>query len=146
MRRLLQLCLLAVPCVLAAPLRAHDPGLSELEVSVEAGRVEVEWSIDPADLLGQEPEAGSALELEVDGVRLAPERAELGSSWDGHRRLRLAWSAGPRDSLRLTAALLERLPLGHRVLARVSLADGRTAAQQMLSARRPSLEHRMARP
>jgi len=137
----------SVLCLLiAAPLRAHDPGMSELEVALEPGRVEVVWSIDPTDLLGQEPVVGAALELEVDGVSLAPARVEAGSSWDGHRRLRLAWSAGPRDSLRITAALLEQLPLGHRVLARVVDADGRTAAEQMLSARTPSLEHRVARP
>ena len=136
----------AVVLGVAGPLRAHDPGISELEISLVAGGVEAFWSIDAADLLEREPAARAALRLEIDGALAEPARAEATSSWDGHRELRFAWRGSPRDTLRATAALLEQLPLGHRVLARVVEPDGFSRSELLLSARSPSLEHRVARP
>jgi hypothetical protein len=131
---------------IAGPLRAHDPGLSELEISLDAGRVEASWWIDPADLLEREPAPRGALRLTLDGAGAEPALAEARTTWDGHRELRFVWSAAPREALRITASLLEQLPLGHRVLARVVEPDGRTGAERLLSARSPSLEHHVARP
>ena len=132
----------ALALALAAPARGHDPGLSEIELTLGAGRVEAAWWIDAADLAGSEPQAEGALLLELDGTAAEPAFADARATWDGHRRLRLAWSGAPREELRINAALLERLPLGHRVLVRIVASDGRTRAEQLLSARAPTLVHR----
>jgi hypothetical protein len=129
---------LAVALAAAGPALAHDPGLSELEVVVGNGRVEASWWIDEADLAGAEPPAFGAMTAQLDGATAAPTDAFAHSSWDGHRRLRLVWSGRPRTELRLTAALLDRLPLGHRVFLRILDGADRVAAETLLSARTPS--------
>jgi hypothetical protein len=136
---LLRLLLPAVLAVLPTAATGHDPGLSEIELSVAAGRVEASWWIDPADLAGSEPAAEGALLLELDGTPAEPSSADARATWDGHRRLRLAWTAAPGAERRLRASLLERLPLGHRVLVRVLAPDGRALAQHLLDARAPTL-------
>jgi hypothetical protein len=133
----------ALALSLAASARGHDPGLSEIELALGSGRVEASWWIDPADLAGSEPEAEGALLLEIDGTAAEVSFSDARATWDGHRRLRLVWSKAPREELRISAALLERLPLGHRVLVRILGADGRTRGEHLLSARAPRLVHRM---
>ena len=129
---------LAVALAAASPALAHDPGLSELEVVVGASRVEASWWIDEADLAGAEPAAFGALTAQLDGAAAGPTDAFAHSSWDGHRRLRLVWTGRPRAELRLTAALLDQLPLGHRVFLRIFDGPDRVAAETVLSARTPS--------
>jgi hypothetical protein len=46
----------------------------------------------------------------------------------------------PRENLRVTAALLAQLPLGHRLHLRVRDEFGRLAAEAVLSARDHTLE------
>jgi len=129
-------CALALPSL---PARGHDPGLSEIELTVGRGRVEASWWIDRADLAGSEPEVEGALLLEQGGAAAELRFADARETWDGHRRLRLAWSAAPDVELRLRAALLERLPLGHRVLVRIFAPDGRPRSEHLLSARTPTV-------
>jgi hypothetical protein len=137
---LLRLLLPAVLALLPAAATGHDPGLSEIELSVAAGRVEASWWIDPADLAGSEPGAEGALLLELDGRPAEPSFADARATWDGHRRLRLTWTGAPGAERRLRANLLERLPLGHRVLVRILAPDGRGLAEHLLDARTPTLE------
>jgi hypothetical protein len=137
---LLRLLFSTVLALVAVAATAHDPGLSEIELSVAAGRVEASWWIDPADLAGSEPAAEGALRLELDGTAAEPSFADARATWDGHRRLRLAWNGAPGSVRRLRASLLERLPLGHRVLVRVLSPDGRPRAEHLLDARAPTLE------
>ena len=143
-QRLLFAFALAAVLASAAPLHAHDPGTSELEVALWPDRVEASWWIDSADALAGEPVDPGALRLAFDGALAPPALAEDRTTWDGHRELRFAWSGSPRETLRVTAALLPQLPLGHRVLARVVGADGLEGAPQLLSARSPSLLYRVA--
>ena len=131
----------ALALVLLAPsgTRAHDPGLSDLSVVLDAGHVEASWWIDQADLAETEPQAAGALRLEIGGT--AADLADGGarSTWDGHRHLTFEWKRSGSDPLRLAAPLLDQLPLGHRVLVRVIAADG-TLREATLSARDPGLD------
>ena len=129
---------LALALALASPARAHDPGLSELDVVVRDDRIEASWWIAEADLAGTEPIAFGALTMQLDGATTPPADAFAHASWDGHRRLHLLWSGHPHAELRLTAALLDQLPLGHRVFLRILDGADRVATEQMLSARNPS--------
>lgn len=129
---------LAVALVSASPASAHDPGLSQLEVVVLEDQVEATWWIDEADLAGAAPAAFGALTAQLDGTLKGPTHAFAYASWDGHRRLRLVWSGRARAELRLTAALLDQLPLGHRVYLRILDGADRVRAETLLSARTPT--------
>ena len=121
--------------LLAAPAAAHDPGLSELVVTLGGGRARASWWFDRGDLTCGPAAAAGALALELDGAAAAPLASEAHATWDGHCHLEAAWSGAPRASFRLAAPLLERLSLGHMARLRVQGADGRTLGERMLRAR-----------
>jgi hypothetical protein len=126
-----------------AAASGHDPGLSEAELELGWDEIRLSWWIDAADLSGPLA-AESALLLALDGAQRAPSSAQARETWDGHRLVRVRWRGVPRESLRITAALLAQLPLGHRLHLRVRDEFGRLAAEAVLSARDQTFEHRMA--
>src|SRR5262245_61361649 len=130
--RLVLALALAVGSVSGA--RAHDPGLSDLSIVFDAGHVEASWWIDQADLGETEPQAAGSLQLESGGTHAALAEGAAKSTWDGHRHLTFRWTRGAATPLRVTAPLLDQLPLGHRVLVRIVSPDGKLR-EAMLSAR-----------
>jgi len=126
----------------AATASGHDPGLSEAELELGSDGVRLSWWIDAADLSGPLA-AETALLLALDGAWRAPSSAQAHETWDGHRLVRVRWHGAPRESLRVTAALLSQLPLGHRLHLRVRDGLGRLAAESVLSAREQTFEHRI---
>ena len=130
---------LALVVLTTSGARAHDPGLSDLSVVLDAHHVEASWWIDQADLAGTEPQAAGALRLESGGAAAALEDGGARSTWDGHRHLTFEWKRSGSDPLRVVAPLLDQLPLGHRVLVRIIGADG-TLREVMLSARDPAAD------
>lgn len=130
---------LALVVLATGGARAHDPGLSDLSIVLDAGHVEASWWIDQADLAGTEPQAAGALRLESGGTAAALEDGSARSTWDGHRHLTFEWKRSGSDPLRVVAPLLDQLPLGHRILVRIIGADG-TMRELMLSAREPAAD------
>jgi hypothetical protein len=143
MRQLAVTLVLATLFGFAAEARGHDPGLSEAELELGGDEIRLSWWIDAADLSGPLA-AETALLLALDGADRAPSSAQQRETWDGHRLVRLRWRGAPRESLRITAPLLARLPLGHRLHLRVRDESGRLAAESVLSARDQTLEHRIS--
>lgn len=133
MRQLAAMLMLATLFGFAAAARGHDPGLSEAELDLGGDEIRLSWWIDAADLSGPVA-AESALLLALDGAQRAPSSAQQRETWDGHRLVRLRWRGMPRENLRITAALLAQLPLGHRLHLRVRDEFGRLAAEAVLSA------------
>ena len=144
MRQLAAMLMLATLFGFAAAASGHDPGLSEAELELGEDEIRLSWWIDQADLSGPLA-AESALLLALDGAERAPSSAQARETWDGHRLVRVRWRGVPRESLRITAALLAQLPLGHRLHLRVRDEFGRLAAEAVLSARDLTLEHQVPR-
>jgi hypothetical protein len=130
---------LALVLLATGGARAHDPGLSDLSIVFDSHHVEASWWIDQADLAGSEPQASGSLHLESGGAAAALADGGAKSTWDGHRHLTFEWKRSAGDPLRLSAPLLDQLPLGHRVLVRVIAPDG-AMREIMLSAREPAVD------
>ena len=130
---------LALVVLAAGGARAHDPGLSDLSVVLDADHVEASWWIDSADLAGTEPQAAGALRLEIGGTAADLADGSARSTWDGHRHLTFEWKRSGSNPLRVVAPLLDQLPLGHRILVRIVGADG-TMRELMLSSRDPAAD------
>ena len=137
--------LLACILLATAALRAHDPGLSSLDVRVGADVVSVTLSMAAADVALVAPDGGAdgpwtlsdlardAIRLAVDGETLRPIRDET-SRDEGGARVRL-WFAIARGvqarSLSITSDVPKRALRGHRELLTVTV-DGVPAAGKLL--------------
>ena len=129
-------------------LRAHDPGLSSLDVRVSGGAVSVSLSIAAPDVAlladGGEADVRRQLsEIARDAVRLSVDGEALPSVIDevaidaGAARVRLSFALGQarRQALRLSIAsdVPARVARGHRELMVVSV-DDRVVAERLLDA------------
>ena len=152
---------LALAVLVAAPLRAHDPGLSTTQVVVEAGRVAAVIGFAPGDLrpllpADARPAASSWSAADFNSLAptlkaLAPRLFEIRTEGGA-----VAWSttsvtlesgnsvlfhlAGPRPAApRLTfrSLVMERMPPGHRDYLAVTDGRGRTLLEKLLSAADP---------
>ena len=129
-------------------LRAHDPGLSSLDVRVSGSAISVSLSIAAPDvaLLADGGEADvrrqlsemarDAVRLSVDGEALPPVIDEVAID-AGAARVRLSFALGQtrRQALRLSIAsdVPTRVARGHRELMVVSV-DDRVVAERLLDA------------
>ncbi len=129
-------------------LRAHDPGLSSLDVRVSGGAISVVLSIAAPDvaLLAPGGEADARLELSElarDAVRLSLDGEVLPSMIDevaidaGAARVRLslmiANSRGQARRLAIASDVPKRVAIGHRELMVVSV-DDRVVIEKLLDA------------
>ena len=129
-----------------APLLAHDPGLSSLEVNITSLRTSAILSMSAADLnvlvtgSGTDAEraleelARSAVQISVDGQVLPLtatniERDDKGASV----RLSFAGGAGRKAGVRVSSDVPRRLARGHRELVAVTV-DGLPVSERMLDA------------
>jgi hydrogenase/urease accessory protein HupE len=146
----------------AAVLRAHDPGLSSLDVTVNDGAIVVSLSLVAADLAaiaaGREAAtsrhlsdlARDAIRVSVDGETL---RAVNDVTWvdDGGARVRLSfarlYSSRRAARLTITSDVPKRMARGHRELLVVNVA-GRVATETLLDTKSDSatVDLRVASP
>ena len=144
----LVLVLLACLALAGRVLRAHDAGLSALDVRVDARTISAELSIAAPDVAllapGGEAAAASILrELTGRAVRLSVDGAPLPlviddiSFEDGAARVRLSGampgSARPARRLVIASEVSRHLARGHRQLMVVTV-DGRVVSERLLDA------------
>jgi hypothetical protein len=137
----------------ASVVRAHDPGLSSLDVTVTGTAISASVSIAPADVAllrsrsNRDIESAlrelvhNAVQLSVDGkpLSVAKEDREVGANG---ARIHFVYR-GPESSARMrrivvSSTLPQRLGRGHRELAVVT-AGGRVASESVLDATTASM-------
>src|SRR5687767_13529524 len=132
----------------AAVVRAHDPGLSSLDVSVSGRTVSAALSISAADVATLAPGGDSAetsarlqelarnaVQLSIDGRMLDLESQNIETGKDG-ARIRFAYAAASDSRSRrltVTSDIPRRMARGHRELLVIDV-DGRPAAEKVLDA------------
>ena len=135
----------------ATVLRAHDPGLSSLDVTVNDDAIVVSLALAEADLVASAPERHSATlhlsELARDAIRLSldgePLRAVVDDVWtdDGGARVRLSYASSETfrrgARLTITSDVPKRMARGHRELLIVNVG-GRVAAEALLDTKADS--------
>jgi hypothetical protein len=134
-------------------VRAHDPGLSALEIGVGRGTISVSLSMARADaaLVAPGPDADSrkaltallreAIRLSLDGEALTPARDEVSIDASGARVrtvFRIRGSGERTRRLSVASDVPKRLTRGHRELLVVSIG-GTQAAQKLLDAESGSM-------
>ena len=132
-------------------MRAHDPGLSSLEVGVGGDGISVLLSLAGADVAlaapGRETDtqllgelARSTVRLSLDG-RMLPSVGDEVSFEDGGARIRLSFdipaSSHPSRQLTITSDVPKRVSRAHRELLIVRVG-GRVAAEALLDVARDS--------
>lgn len=125
----------------AAHALAHDPGLSALDVHVEADRIVATLSLAAADareVLARDGRgltvlAAEAIELRVDGAALAGSIVDSPQPPDG-AAVAVSFTRQPGARLMVRSTVVSRLPRGHRQLVVVRGVDGRPIAERMLGA------------
>ena len=135
----------ALVFLFVAPLGAHDPGLSSLDVQLGDVRVVATLSLSRADARAAESADGSieafALRstiLEIDGVRLAGRVDTRATESDAGTRLAIAFDRTTGSRLRIRSTTGASLARGHRQLLTVRDADNRVLLERMLDG---SAEH-----
>lgn len=134
----------------AANSFAHDPGLSSVKLTLQVEVVQVEITMNPADLRavaeGQESPFATwavdeqqrigmeAISLSVDGIPIAPRHASVAFDGSNNVVFRLAFPAPAAGSLRFDAPILARLAFGHRMHAQARDSAGNLLASHLLSA------------
>jgi hydrogenase/urease accessory protein HupE len=129
----------ALLCGYQVALRAHDPGLSALDVRVARDRIRVSLSLAPGD--AQQPAVGAierfareAIVVTLDGVSLVPRDADTAHSHSGVA-VTLEFERAPGDRLGVRSDVPRLLANGHRELLTVTGPDGRAVLERLLDAR-----------
>jgi hypothetical protein len=130
----------ALPFLFAAPVGAHDPGLSSLDIELGDARIVATLSLSRADASVAAESAGESIEvvalrstiLEVDGVRLAGRLVTRATERDAGTRLAIAFSHASGSRLKVRSTWAASLATGHRQLLTVRDADDRRLIQRML--------------
>jgi hydrogenase/urease accessory protein HupE len=133
----------------ARVMRAHDPGLSALDVSVNGATIVASVAISAADVTqiaqaaSTEPSRAirdlvrGAVRLSIDGVPVPVANQDVALSDDG-ARIRISYvtpaSSVQNQRLEVSSDLPARIARGHRQLLVVTTA-GRTVAERVLDAR-----------
>jgi hydrogenase/urease accessory protein HupE len=140
----------AAALVVATPavVRAHDPGLSALDVRIAAHVVRATLSLAPADarqLAGESIEAlmRNAVVFEIDGVPLV-DPVTRGANTTATDSAVLEFPRLSGTGLRIRSDVPRRLALGHRQLLTVRAEDGRLLLERMLDARSDPLDIALA--
>ncbi len=151
------LALAALAAARPAPLLAHDPGLSVVELRVETGGLSAELAFSPpdidlvvpldadrdgrvtaAELAAARPAlerlARKMLDVRLGGRPAAVERVDLSIDETGGLRVRLHF-VGPPGDLYVRSAVLARLSRGHKQYIVLRNAQGRVVAERILDAR-----------
>lgn len=134
MRRLAAILLLAI-CVTA---RAHDAGLSNMDVTFAPGAIEVRLTARIEDLAAVERsgvlvDAGHSVELRADGVEVAPHVAEQGEEDTTSLLFTVRFPRPAAQSLAIRCAFFQAMPQGHRQIFRVRDANGKLLISRLLT-------------
>jgi hydrogenase/urease accessory protein HupE len=140
-------CMAALIAAWPAPVQAHDPGLSSLDLLIEPGRLVVTLSLSsgdarlvsahaPGDLAAF---ARDAIELRIDDVAL-PATVEHTHAGQTGARVVLVFARTAGTRLTILSAVPARLSLGHRQLVTARGSAGEALAERMLDARANSAE------
>jgi len=121
------------------PLGAHDPGLSSVEVKLEAASVVACVTFAGSDAAALPALPARALEVELDGRPATAAAASMGRD-AGNVQVKLVFAGAPRARIALRSPLLGSLPFGHRQYVAVRAAGGRVLGEAMLSGRANGLE------
>ena len=130
----------ALVFLLAAPLGAHDPGLSSLDVRVGAGRIVATLSLSMADAKAAAEFAGGSIEafalrsavMELDGVALHGRIDTRATEVDAGTQLRILFDRATGSQLRIRSTSTTTLARGHRQLVTVRDGGDRVLLQRML--------------
>jgi hydrogenase/urease accessory protein HupE len=133
-------CAAALVFLFAAPLEAHDPGLSSLDVQLGDSRIVATLSLSRVDAYTAAESTGGSIEafalrstiLEVDGVRFAGRVDARATESDAGTRLVIVFDHATGSRLRIRSTSAASLARGHRQLLTVRGADGRLLLQRML--------------
>lgn len=150
-------CLLFTVCY--SPVFAHDPGLSNADLKLEAKHlsaqlaynyvdIEAIVSIDknldrlvtPEEFEAAKPQleaiAKSALEISMDGKIIAPDSVlvRIAKAEDGRDNAYfvLTYPNAPTASLIVRSAIMDKFSRGHREYFKLTSADGKTIAERLL--------------
>jgi hydrogenase/urease accessory protein HupE len=136
----------ALVFLFAAPLEAHDPGLSSLDVQLGDVRIVATLSLSKVDASAAAESAGGSIDvfalrstiLEIDGVRLNGRVDTRATESDAGARLAITFDHATGSRLRIRSTSAASLARGHRQLLTVRGADDRLLLQRMLDS---SVEH-----
>jgi hydrogenase/urease accessory protein HupE len=124
-----------------APILAHDPGLSALEVRVERQQIVAVLSLAAADaeVAGGRDDTGKlaieAIEIRSDGQPLAGRLNRLWSDERNGLHARVVYAHTPGATLIVRSTIPARLLRGHRQLVSIKAPDRTLLAERMLDAR-----------
>ena len=134
----------ALVVALSSAVRAHDPGLSALDVRVAAASIRATLSIAASDarqVTGSiDAFAHDALVLTLDGVPVIASSAPDITSSDSGLTITIAFNRAAGSRLSIRSGVPGRLALGHRQLLTVHAADGSVVMERMLDARSAAVE------
>ena len=130
----------AAALVLAMPLavRAHDPGLSALDIRIERDAISMTLSLAPTDARQIAADSieilmRNGIALAIDGVELADPVARVGQG-TATESATLVFSRIAGTRLRVRSDVPQRLALGHRQLLTVRMHGGSVLLERILDA------------
>jgi hydrogenase/urease accessory protein HupE len=153
---------------LIAPVFAHDPGLSNVDVKIEGNRLTALLVYNAVDIEGAVPVdkdlnrtitpeeftaakaqledlARNALIVNVDGVVVQPSEVQVRiakAPEDGRETtyFSLVYAAAPSSALIIKSNLMDKLSRGHREYFRLTNTAGNTIAERLLDANNTTAE------
>jgi hydrogenase/urease accessory protein HupE len=132
--------LLLAALLVAASARAHDPGLSTLELRLDGDDLVVREIFVAMELEGNnaprdwKPIAREALQVRLDDRPVRPEGVETQVGEEGEARFVMLFSRGGARQLRLRSTLVPRLGSNHRQYVTLVNEAGTLLTNKLLSA------------
>ena len=120
--------------ILSGTARAHDPGLSAVDVRILDDRIVAEVSFAPADWERIRQLESNLLIIEDDRHKLELQSVRLKPSDQGSVHFLLEFANPNAGALRITAPMLAHLPHGHKQFCSVYGTDNTVVAERLLSA------------
>jgi hydrogenase/urease accessory protein HupE len=123
-----------------APLLAHDPGLSVLDIRIEQRQIVAVLSLAGADAAivggrdGFSKLTHDALQLSLDGRRISPSATFVWSDESGSLHGRILYDRPSGSRLVLRSTIMNHLARGHRELLSIRAPDGVVLSERMLDA------------
>lgn len=128
---------LFVLALVAAPARAHDPGLSDSQIAISERAILVQLHIDPGN-----HGSTSTTEL-VNPIRLSIDGRELSMLGDPKRakgRYTAHFRREPGQELQLEVLVFDVMGAGHKHYLRVEFSESGNLFETILTARDPAAQ------
>jgi hydrogenase/urease accessory protein HupE len=120
--------------LLSAGAKAHDPGLSAVEVRILADRIVAEVSFSPTDLQNVQQPGSSFLTIYGDERKLELRSFSRSSPDQNSVHLLFEFSHADATELRISTPVLASLPRGHKQFCSVYDHENKLLTERMLSA------------